>query len=131
MYLCIWHELLIAKLNAYRFNLPAVRLIHDYLLSRKQDKDISFIWWMAFCNVVCTTRFNFGLTFIEQIFSFGITFSSRFVFYTKWYWYCKPCTCQCTWSFSWKFSWCYGDPKFENNFLKGYADNYHFLVSTT
>ena len=33
---CLDHELLIAKLNAYGFNLPALRLIHDYLTNRKQ-----------------------------------------------------------------------------------------------
>ena len=32
---CIDHELLIAKLNDYRFSLPALRLIHDYLSHRK------------------------------------------------------------------------------------------------
>ena len=30
------HELLTAKLNAYGFDLPALRLIHDYLSNRKQ-----------------------------------------------------------------------------------------------
>ena len=34
------HELLIAKLNAYGFNLPALRLIHDYLSNRKQRTKI-------------------------------------------------------------------------------------------
>ena len=29
------HDLLIAKFNAYGFSLPALRLIHDYLLNRK------------------------------------------------------------------------------------------------
>ena len=33
---CLYHELLIAKLNAYRFILLALRLIHDYLSHRKQ-----------------------------------------------------------------------------------------------
>ena len=32
---CLEHELLIAKLNAYGFSLPALRLIHDYLSHRK------------------------------------------------------------------------------------------------
>ena len=32
---CLDHELLIAKLNAYGFSLPALRLIHDYLSHRK------------------------------------------------------------------------------------------------
>ena len=30
------HELLIAKLNAYGFSLPALRLINDYLSNRRQ-----------------------------------------------------------------------------------------------
>ena len=28
---CLHHELLIAKLNAYGFSLPALKLVHDYL----------------------------------------------------------------------------------------------------
>ena len=30
------HELLIAKFNAYGFSLPTLKLVHDYLLMRKQ-----------------------------------------------------------------------------------------------
>ena len=33
---CLSHELIIAKLNAYRFNLPALKLMHSYLSHRKQ-----------------------------------------------------------------------------------------------
>ena len=33
---CLDYELLITKLNAYRFSLPAFRLIHDYVSQRKQ-----------------------------------------------------------------------------------------------
>ena len=33
---CLNHDLMIAKLNAYGFSLPTLRLIHDYLLNRKQ-----------------------------------------------------------------------------------------------
>ena len=33
---CLDHELLIAKLNAYGFSLPALKLVHDYLSNRKQ-----------------------------------------------------------------------------------------------
>ena len=33
---CFDHKLLTAKLNACSFNLPAIRLIHDYLSNRKQ-----------------------------------------------------------------------------------------------
>ena len=37
---CLDHELLTAKVNAYGFNLPALRLIHDYLSNRKQRTKI-------------------------------------------------------------------------------------------
>ena len=45
---CIDHKLLTAKLNAYSFNLPALRLIHDYLSNRKQRKKIenTYITWL-------------------------------------------------------------------------------------
>ena len=33
---CLNHELLIAKLNAYGFTLPTLKLLHDYLSDRKQ-----------------------------------------------------------------------------------------------
>ena len=38
---CPVHELLTAKLNAYGFSLPALRLIHDYLSIRKLRTKIS------------------------------------------------------------------------------------------
>ena len=45
---CLNHDLLIAKLNAYGFSLPALRLIHDYLSNRKQRARInnSYSTWM-------------------------------------------------------------------------------------
>ena len=45
---CPNHDLLTAKLNAYGFSLPALRLIHDYLLNRKERKriNISYSTWM-------------------------------------------------------------------------------------
>ena len=35
-FICIDHELLIAKLNAYGFSSPTLKLIHNYLSNRKQ-----------------------------------------------------------------------------------------------
>ena len=32
---CLNHELKIAKLNAYGFSLPALKLVNDYLSNRK------------------------------------------------------------------------------------------------
>ena len=38
---CLNHELLIAKLNAYRFELTSLRLIHDYVSNRKQRTNLN------------------------------------------------------------------------------------------
>ena len=38
---CRDHELLIAKLNAYGFSLPALKLVHDYLSNRKQRTKVN------------------------------------------------------------------------------------------
>ena len=45
---CLNHDFLIAKLNSYGFSLPDLRLIHDYLLNRKQRTRISnsYSTWM-------------------------------------------------------------------------------------
>ena len=45
---CLNHELLIAKLNAYGFSLAALGLIHDYLSNRNQRTRISnsYSTWM-------------------------------------------------------------------------------------
>ena len=32
---CLYHELLISKLNAYEFKLPSLKLIQNYLYNRK------------------------------------------------------------------------------------------------
>ena len=71
---CLDHELLIAKLNAYGFSLPALRLIHDYLSHRKQRTRVndSYSEWFA---VWGNTRLNFGTTSIQHFFS-------RFISYT-------------------------------------------------
>ena len=44
---CLYYELLIAKLNAYGFSLPGLRLINDYLSNRRQRSRIgnSFSDW--------------------------------------------------------------------------------------
>ena len=38
---CLPHELIIAKLNAYGFNLPALKLMHSYLSHRKQRTKVN------------------------------------------------------------------------------------------
>ena len=38
---CLQHDLIIAKLNSYSFNLTALNLIHNYLTKRKQKAEIN------------------------------------------------------------------------------------------
>ena len=38
---CLSHELIIAKLNAYRFNLAALKLVQSYMLKRQQKTKIN------------------------------------------------------------------------------------------
>ena len=38
---CLNHELLIAKLNAYGFSLPGLKLVHDYLSDRKRKTRVN------------------------------------------------------------------------------------------
>ena len=38
---CLDHELLIAKLNTYRFSLPALKLVHHYLSNRTQRTKVN------------------------------------------------------------------------------------------
>ena len=40
---CLDHKLLTYKLNAYSLNIPALRLIHEYLSNRKQRTKIENI----------------------------------------------------------------------------------------
>ena len=64
---CIDHELLIAKLNAYRFDNSSLTFIYSYLSERKQRTKInsSFSCWAEILFIIwCTPRFNLGTTFI-------------------------------------------------------------------
>ena len=38
---CPYHKLIISKLNAYAFSLPAIKFIHDYLSNRQQRTSIN------------------------------------------------------------------------------------------
>ena len=46
---CLDHELLIAKLSAYGYSLPALKLIHDYLSHKKTEIRVnnSYSAWLA------------------------------------------------------------------------------------
>ena len=61
---CLSHDLLIAKLNAYGFSLPALRLVQSYLTKRKQKTKLNseFRSWEE--TVWGTPRVDFGTSFI-------------------------------------------------------------------
>ena len=51
---CLNHELLLKKLNAYGFTLPALKLVHDYLLDRMQRTRVNnsySAWFEILCGV--------------------------------------------------------------------------------
>ena len=41
---CLPHELIITKLNAYGFKLPAVKLMHSYFPTRKQHTRVNYTY---------------------------------------------------------------------------------------
>ena len=66
---CLCHDLLIAKLNAYGFSLPVLRLIQRYLSNRKQRINIDFKVQLKGGKFVWgTSRINFRTSFIQHIF---------------------------------------------------------------
>ena len=59
----IGHELLIAKLNAYGFSLPALKLVHDYLSNRKQRTKVNRTYssWLEIVSILGPLLFNIFL----------------------------------------------------------------------
>ena len=55
---CLPHDLIIAKLNAYRFSLSAVRLIQSYLSKRKQWTKINTAYSSGRNPFCCSPRFH-------------------------------------------------------------------------
>ena len=70
---CLNHQLLIAKLNAYGFSLPALRLVHDYWSHRKQRTRVNRSYSERLVVMVGAPQF------CDHFYS---TFFCRFVSYT-------------------------------------------------
>ena len=82
---CLNHDLLTAKFNAFGFILPAIKLIHDYLLNRKNKKNNVYRTWLEiifgvpqcsilyspFCSV-CPLQ-NFSLLLLDDNTSYATT----------------------------------------------------------
>ena len=74
---CLNHELLVAKLNAYRFTLPALKLVHDYLSHRMQRTRVnnSYSTWFEILfgvtqgSILGPLLFNIFLTDLSFILS--------------------------------------------------------------
>ena len=73
---CFNHQLLIAKLNAYGFTLPTLKLILNYLANRKQRVRVNDSTVCGRIYYLVHRRAQFGSSFIPHI-------SSRFIFYIK------------------------------------------------
>ena len=51
---CIYHDLLIAKLNAYEFDQNELKLIYDCLSGRSQ-KTLFMVYWKDVLSLYCLT----------------------------------------------------------------------------
>lgn len=82
---CLNHDLLTAKFNAFGFILPAIKLIHDYLLNRKNKNKqcIPYMagnyFWVPQCSIlyspfcsVCPLQ-NFSLLLLDDNTSYATT----------------------------------------------------------
>ena len=64
---CVCHELLIAKLHAYGFEVPALKLIQSYLSNRKQGITINLTY--SSCEEIKESKMIYSWSFIFSYFS--------------------------------------------------------------
>ena len=127
------NDLLIAKLNAYGFSLPALRLIHDYLSSRKQGTRInnSYSTWMEIVSGVpqgsILVHLLFNIFLADLFFIVNSTDTANYADgntpYATAYDIDSLIVLREEASKS-LFTW------FDNNFMKSNADKCHLLVSS-
>ena len=71
---CLDHELLTAKLNAYGFTLPALRLIHDYLSNKNKEQRLMII-------IVFGQKYYFAFHKSQFLIHFFLIFPWRISFF--------------------------------------------------
>ena len=130
---CLNHDLLIAKLNTCGFSLPALRLIHDYLLSRMQRTRInnSYSTWMEIVSGVpqgsILVHLLFNIFLADLFFIVNSTDTANYADgntpYATAYDIDSLIVLREEASKS-LFTW------FDNNFMKSNADKCHLLVSS-
>ena len=130
---CLDHELLTAKLNAYGFSLPALRLINDYLSNRKQRTKIenTYSTWLDIIfgvqqgSILGPLLFNVFLA--DLLFTVNDIDIVRYVDDNTPYMIAAnvdDLTISLEQASNGLFEW------FKNNPLKSNADKFHLLVST-
>ena len=130
---CLNQDLLISKLNAYGFRLPALRLIHDYLLNIKQRTRInsSYSTWVEIVfgvlqgSILGPLLFNIFLTdlfFIASSMDIANYVDDNTPYATANY--IDSLTASLEETSKSLFTW------FDNNLMKSNADKCHLLVSS-
>ena len=130
---CLNQDLLISKLNAYGFSLPALRLIHDYLLNIKQRTRInsSYSTWVEIVfgvlqgSILGPLLFNIFLTdlfFIASSMDIANYVDDNTPYVTANY--IDSLTASLEEASKSLFTW------FDNNLMKSNADKCHLLVSS-
>ena len=65
---CLPHQLLIAKLSAYGFDMKSIAFISAYLKNRKRKTNWVYLQRMFEYIIWCPTGFYFGASFISDIY---------------------------------------------------------------
>ena len=72
---CLDHKWLTAKLNVYGFNIPALRLKHDYFSNRRQkNKNWKYLQHLNGNCICCFTPLSTETAIIQYLFGWSIPY---------------------------------------------------------